>query len=549
MTDQGPGGVDKGLEIQENADQTSPARRLVASSATVSVFNGLGVVAGFALDALIAASFGVGTQTDAFFAAWRLPFLITVVFGMAASATLVPLFARGVAGGQESPLSETFSRIFNAVAILAALLSGLGILLSPWLVSTLFAGLPAPGQALAASLSQVLFLTVLFTGPVEVLRSLLYGHQIFALPTAINFARSTTAIVVFMAGSLLFPSLTESDWSGLHLLAWGFLAGAVVQLLVVTWQARRHTSLQWQPLFDLRHPTLRRTARLASAPTAGALVRQSITLAETAVASYLPPGSVTVLNYASRLTFVLSSVFLSSITTASMPVLSQDLAAGRREKVRQTLLTAMRLVTLLAIPLGIGLAALGVPVIRLLFERGRFDEQASQLTGTVLSLYAVSILFLGYFRVVQAYFYAAFKAGVVLILFIVLAVTTISLDIGLAGRIGVQGIAIGFTVGTLLTTILGLMLLWHEVYPDRSADRDRQRLVSLLVLNAKVAIASLLMALAALGVLRVLPDSSWALLPALALGGLVFLASAWLLQVQELGLAWDLIRQRGVRPE
>lgn len=543
-----------------------PGRQLLAGSATVSLFNGLGVLAGFALDALVAALFGVGLYTDAFFSAWRLPYLITTVLTMAANATLVPVFARELvspaqagaalpsnASAQQGTglpasdpgLSDFFSRVFNAVVLLLALLAGLGVLFSPWLVSALFGGLPAESVALAASLSRILFLTVFFTGAVEVLRSALYAHQIFGLPTAINFVRSGVVIVIMLVGLPLIRAHPQPDIAGLTLLAWGYVAGVCAQLLLLAWQTARRTALRWRPRFDLAHPSLRRLARLSAAPTAGAVLRQGINLAETVIASYLPPGSVTILNYANRLTFVVSSVFLSSVTTASMPMLSQALSAGRRQQVRQTLLSALRLVTFLALPLGIGLAFLGVPVIRLLLERGRFSPEASQVTGAVLSLYALSILCLGYFRVVQAYFYAALKAGTVLVLFLVMAVVTIGLDLALAPVLGVQGIALGFSLATLLVTVLGLWQLAREDLGLGEVDaRGRRPLRALAVLNLKVGLAALLMALATVGLLAVLPATPWSLLPALLAGGAVFLVLCWLLHVDELQLAFELVRGR-----
>jgi putative peptidoglycan lipid II flippase len=494
----------------------------------------------------MAAIFGIGSSTDAFFSAWRLPYLITTVVTMAAGATLVPIFARDVATADRESLSSYFSQVFNGMTILMALISLLGIILSDWLVSVLYGGLPSPTAALAASLSRILFLTILFTGPVEVLRSLLYGHEVFALPTAINFVRSLVVILVLVGGTILWPSTLQDDSQGLHLLAWGFVAGVGSQLLVMTWQAFRHTQVRWRPRLNLGDPRLRQTVQQAGAPTAGALVRQFINLAETIIASYLPPGSVTVLSYANRLTFVLSSVFLSSVTTSSMPALSRAVAASQGRRLRQTLIYALRLVSFMALPLGLGLAALGVPVIRLLFERGRFTAEASQLTGLVLSFYAISILFLGYFRVVQAYFYAALKARVVLALFILLALVSIGLDLWLASRIGVQGIAVGFAVGTLLVTAVGLWLLWRDTVSRAALEASERRaierqLVDLLILDGKVALASAVMAGATLAALHLLPETPWSLLPALLLGLFLFAACARVLRVRELAILTDLL--------
>lgn len=549
-------------EQSEREQQRRAGRSLLASSATVSLFNALGVLAGFVLDASVAAVFGVGVQTDAYFSAYRLPYALAAALNMVAGAALVPMFARALSEtgghgqrqpGAVSPLSGFFSNVFNATALLVAALTALGIAGSAWIMTTLYRGLADVSLALAVDLGRILFLSVLLTGPVEVLRSFLYAHRVFGIPTAINFVRSAVTLAVLLAGRALIPGAASSDWIGLHLLSWGVVAGVASQLLVVGWQAVRHTGLRWRPVLDLQDRRLRQTGRTAVPITAGAIVRQGINVAETVVAAFLPPGSVTIVSYANRLTFVISSVFLTSVTTASTPAMSEAMSLGRKDQVRALLVSALRLTTFVAVPIGLGMAALGVPIIRLLFERGRFTAEASQLTGLVLSFYAVSILFLGYSRVVQAYFYAALRTGVVLALFVVLAVVSIGLDVALAPGLGVQGIAIGFSVGAIVSTALGLWWLWRDrgqwsdLASESSQRQLRQQMRDLLTLTGKVTLASLAMAVTAAAALRLLPDASWALLPAALAGGVVFLAAAALLRVRELSLLRDLLTARARR--
>ena len=555
------GGGERSMAADQSAneEQQRAGRSLLAGSATVSVFNLLGVLVGFALDAAIAALYGVGLMTDAYFSAYRLPNAITSVLTMVAGAALVPMFARmlseiGSDGKRRnhaiSPMSGFFSNVLNASTLIVAAVTVVGIAGSTWITETLYGGLAVESRALAVSLGRILFLTVLLTGPVEVLRSFLYAHKVFGIPTAINFVRSAVTLVVLIVGRALIPGATTSDWIGMTLLSWGMVLGVVAQLAVVGWQAVRHTGLRWHPVLDLRDRRLRQTGRVSVPITAGAIVRQGINVAETAVAAFLPPGSVTIVSYANRLTFVISSVFLTSVTTASTPAMSQAMSEGQKSQVRSLLISALRLTTFVALPIGIGMAFLGVPVIRLLFERGRFTPEASQLTGLVLSFYALSILFLGYARVVQAYYYAALRTGVVLVLFVVLAIVSIGLDVLLAPRIGVQGIAIGFSAGAIVSTALGLWWLWRDrgQWSDLASEANqrqlRQQLRELALLTGKVLLASIAMAVAAVATMTFLPDRAWALLPAVVVGGAVFLLVALLLRVRELWLVRDVVTGR-----
>ena len=160
------------------------------------------------------------------------------------------------------------------------------------------------------------------------------------------------------------------------------------------------------------------------------------------------------------------------------------------------------------------------------------------------------LLFLGYSRVVQAYYYAALRTAVVLVLFIVLAVVSIGLDVLLAQMIGVQGIAVGFSVGAIVSTGLGLWWLWRdrgqwsELADETSQRQVRRQLRELLLLTGKVVLASFAMAVAAVLTMNFMPDRAWALLPAVMVGGAVFLLVALLLRVKEMWLLRDVLTAR-----
>src|SRR5207244_297117 len=64
------------------------------------------------------------------------------------------------------------------------------------------------------------------------------------------------------------------------------------------------------------------------------------------------------------------------------------------------------LVAFLTVPASVGLMVLGRPIVRLLFERGRFQALDTENTATALALYAVGLVAYAGVKVLAPAFYA-----------------------------------------------------------------------------------------------------------------------------------------------
>ena len=80
-----------------------------------------------------------------------------------------------------------------------------------------------------------------------------------------------------------------------------------------------------------------------------------------------------------------------AIGQAVFPRLAAHAAAGAWLKMRRSLVVSLGSAIALAVPAVLALYFLGRPVIRILFERGKFDAAAGDLTFQVLIIYAVAL--------------------------------------------------------------------------------------------------------------------------------------------------------------
>ena len=110
----------------------------------VSAAFALAAAAGLARNMIIARTFGISAELDAYYAAFKLPdLLFTVVAGGALATAFIPVFAAFLAADDQAGAWRLASAITNWAVLITGALAALAALSSPWLVQTLI----APGFA------------------------------------------------------------------------------------------------------------------------------------------------------------------------------------------------------------------------------------------------------------------------------------------------------------------------------------------------------------------------------------------------------------------
>lgn len=427
------GGQDKGL--------------LLRRSTTVSLYTGLAVVAGFLADILVVSHFGLGSETDAYFGGYTIPFvLITTI------SAIQPVFVTVLAGYRQD--QEVFSVLLNSSGLITVGLAIVGALLARPLIAVTTPGFAPDVAERATFLARVLYARVPASAIAEVCRAELYTRRRFGLATFSNALPSLVAVAFI---------LSARPASGIEVAAYGFVVGSVAQALLLF-------SIMVGPLrmpyrWMLRHPlpVLRETGRLLLAPLAGLALRQAVTLAERILGSFLPSGSLTALSYADRLTMIIAGVFFDAFNRAALPSMATHWSRGQWAALRRGLETLLKLMSTLAFPAGLTVAALSTPLVRLFFEQGQVDYEAAVLMGSVLGVYSLSLPFVGPYRVVRTFFFAVKEAKPIVVLHGVLAGLTVALDLVLVWSLGAVGLAMAFAVSSGLVMVASLFWLsrWY----------------------------------------------------------------------------------------
>ena len=358
-------------------------------------------ILGFARDMVVARAFGAGPVTDAFFVAFRIPNLLRRLLAEGALSTaIIPVFTESLHRGGHAEFVRIVRAVSGMAVFVLCVVSGLGMLLAPWIVRIMAPGWTAdpPLVALAGSLTRIMFPYLLLVGLAALAMGALNAQHRF-------FTAALGPAVVNLAMILAVLVLAERMSPPIFSLAVGVLVGGAGQFLVQLPELTR-LGVPLRPSSEWRHPAVRTiAARLWPAVFALAAVQVTV-LVNTLLASLLPQGTVSYLYYADRVMEFPLGVFGIALATAVLPGMAAQSARGEHRGLTETLGFALRLSAFIAVPAAVGLLALGHPIVRLLFQRGEFSAGDALATTQALAGYAIGLPAFSATRIAAQTFYA-----------------------------------------------------------------------------------------------------------------------------------------------
>lgn len=356
---------------------------------------------GFIRDMVVAGFFGAGMATDAFFVAFRIPNLLRRLLGEGSlTVSFVPVFTEYLTKKSKEEACELANITVTALSALLVIVTLLGILLSPLIVTVMAPGfVKSPIRYdLAVFLTRLMFPYIFFISLVALCMGILNSLRHFAAP-----AISPVILNIAMIATTL--ALRDLFREPIIALAVGVLIGGALQL-AMQWPFLVKMGVRLKPDFRFKHAGLRQMGTLLVPTLIGSSVYQINIFIGTILASLLPGGSVSFLYYADRLVELPLGVFAIAVGTASLPSFSEQVSTGDFENLKKTISFSLRLILFITIPATVALIVLRVPIISVLFQRGAFDSQSTLLTAQALLYYALGLWAFSVIRVIDSAFFS-----------------------------------------------------------------------------------------------------------------------------------------------
>ncbi|WP_132543969.1 murein biosynthesis integral membrane protein MurJ [Plasticicumulans lactativorans] len=402
---------------------------------------------GFVREILFARAFGAAGVADVFVSAFSIAAVCFLIFSAGSlQGAFMPRYQRALVQNASAQAYGLWRKTLHGLTLLL-----LAIAMALWLGADFWVALVLPGfdaerQALTAQMLHWLAPMVVMAGLGSLLQSVLHAHQRFFLPALIPVLNNIVLIVFLL---LVVPT------AGIVGLAQGTLLGAAVALVLVP--QVRAVLPRCEPEYS---PGALRELVGAMLPLVFLLVADQVSaLIQKALVSDLAPGSIAVLNYAARLEGLPIGIFAAAVAAVFFPALVEALSRGSAEEARSRFALGLGLVCFCMIPAMIFLLCESRLIVRVLFERGAFDAEATSRAAAALVYYAIGLLPQSFIVLLNRIYFAAGDTRTPMHIGVLSALLHVGVCWVLVETMGYLGIALGTSVYALIYAVLLSMRL------------------------------------------------------------------------------------------
>jgi putative peptidoglycan lipid II flippase len=362
-------------------------------------------ILGFVREAIYAWFMGDGWVASAFALAFQIPNLFRRLLGEGAlSAAFIPIFKEKEKKAGETEMWRSANAVISGLIAAAAVIIAIAVIgISIFLAVAPHTSFVLTGKAiLMLQLLRLMFPYMLLVCLAAIFIGMLNARGHFFIP-----AMGTTILNIMMIAAviLLAPLMGPALPQQIFGVAIGVLIGGLAQAIYQQGALRREGfHYRWvQPWHD---PTVREVVRKMIPGMMGVAAFQINVVVTNSMAFYVDEALVASFNYAVRLMELPQGVFGISIATYLLPTLSALAVDKKYPEFRSTLRQAIAYLILVNLIASLLLVVLAEPIVRLLFERGKFTDESTLRAAAALKFLAPGLILFSLTNIVARAFYA-----------------------------------------------------------------------------------------------------------------------------------------------
>lgn len=422
---------------------------IAKSTGIIILFSLIGKMMGFGRESMVASVFGAGMEKDAFVAAQSATSTVSMFIVMGISTVFIPGLQSVLSDrGEEGKLRFT-NNIFYIVSILTLLLTALGIFGAPFLAKLVGPRFDAETARLCVHLIQLAMPVIIFSAYEGIFTGYLHFHGRFGAAASVPIWLNTVYL------SYLFFFADKYGIEGLTIVS----VLAVVAEVLVVFIASCNIDFRFKAVFDITDKYTKQTLLLAIPAIITVSVNNINTLVNRALASGLPTGSMSRLDYANKLNVLIIGIFITAITSVVFPAMAKAFDQGKVKKGKKIMNGSIRAVLLITIPSMVGLIILAQPIVELAFMRGAFNQVDADITAICLRFYTLTLVSLSVNNVQNRVFYSLEDTKTPFYLGVVNVICNVGLNLLLINYMGINGLALSVSIASTIVCGVSFYLL------------------------------------------------------------------------------------------
>jgi len=351
---------------------------------------------GLVRDRLLAGSFGLSSELDIYYAAFRIPDFISMVLIIGAiSAAIIPIFSERLVKNREEAF-KYFSNFLNLFLISLILICGILFIFTPQLISGIAHGFSAENKELTVLLARIMLLSPIFLGISNIISGILRVFQRFLI--------TSLAPIVYNLG-IIFGIVFFVPRIGLSGLAWGVVLGGFLHLLI---QVPILIKVGFKPkkIFNFTEPNFLKTLKLTIPRSIGLAAAQINLIVITILASGLTIGSIGAFNLAESLSRPILTLTGIAFSTAAFPALSLAFSKNNKQKFKTIFFSTFNKILFFILPLSFFAFIFRDLIVKIILQAGKFALVDARLTAACLGMFCLGIFAQGLVLLIAKAFYA-----------------------------------------------------------------------------------------------------------------------------------------------
>ncbi len=403
----------------------------------------------------VAMFYGTGYVASAYSMASQLPVnFFDMILGSAVSSAFIPVY-NGFAEKESRNRADKFaSRFLNAVVVVTAVLSAVGMIFTPQIIELMGGGLPGQAKVLASQLLRIMFPLVIFTGMAFTLVGILQSLGEFKVPAIMSLISNLVCILYLF---------TLNNKFGIFGLSAALLVGWALQFLILVYPAKKK-GFNYRISAGIADSGFKNIAVLALPVLLATWVQPINAMVNMRIASGHMGGSgVAALDYANKLYIIAASAFSMAVTNYIFPKLSRLGAVKDQTGWSDILSKSIRWVILATLPIMLIFIVSGEEIVRIIYQRGQFDETSVKMTTSAMTMYSFGMIWFALQEIQNKAFYSVMDTKTPTIAAVGGILTNLGLGIMLSKKMGIAGLALAASVSSFVWCIFSFVKLRKKI--------------------------------------------------------------------------------------
>ena len=493
----------------------SIGKKVFRGTITIVIVGILAKITSFIAEAILASCLGTTYQSDAYYMVASIQNVIYPMLSIGIWKVFLPLYKSHISKGEINTAYALTNKSLSFFTMISLAVVSILLVFAPVVVSIVAPGFEGETRTLCIKLARISAPMYVFIINAAIYASILQCHDKF-LGSQIREVASHIPTII--AAIFFYKRL------GIEAMAMALVAAGVLRLIIelpfVNW------GYKYKPDFKFNTQEFAQMLKRLPSALISAGVAQLNTLVDKAMASTLPTGTVSGLNYGHKLMNVFSGLLSSSIAMAMYPQMIELISLNKKEELGRIVVKIINIFCVLMIPITVACVLFRMELVSAVFQRGAFDANSTALTAAVFALYCLGLFFIACNTVISNIFYGHGDTRTPMYISISNLGINVVLNLVLIHLWGVNGLALATSLSAIVTFFVRLMFAEKHVKLDNKV---------MLLTATKVLSATAIACMIPRAIFWIHPMNKYfTLIVSAAIGVIVYLMIVRILKVNEI---------------